>query len=580
MVQNYATVTNALEQFASAHLSLRRFKCSFFDQIDNFSTSGNSFPILYAVPNNVDFNENINTMSFRVYCVDALQKDRSNEGSILNETLLILRDLTNWIKDNVNNNLNLLNEPRVYPVNSFLVDFTTGWYMDIDLETETDINECVIPFSYNFQFSGVTCDLTYVSQYLTCQTVTACTILQNYILNVVNSHSGSTQTPTFIQNGLNTYTGGTIYNPTVNVSGGTFSNGYFTTLSGGTLYSGSTNLYDIFLTTADGNDITRVQPGANITTGGTFTNPIINLIASPSINNLTVSGTNNNNSLSATTFSAGTINSGSTNLYNIFSTTDTVTRVQPGSNITTGGTANNPTVNLVASPSINGLTISGTANVNIISATTLSAGTMISGTTNLYNIFSVRDIYSTGLTYNITTGVLTEANSTGGTITAIIPTIVSAAYSAGTITLVNSTGGTVPITGNLGYTLYANHGNLSPADGVTYFYGSQFSAVPGGAGIRNILVPKSGTVKSVYVTSSVAGTLGSSETVQFLLRLNNTTDTTITTTAVLTATTQTYSNTSLNLQVVAGDFLEMKMISPTWATNPTNITQTAVIYIE
>ena len=41
MSQQYNTVVNALEQFSANHLSLKRFKCSFFEQMDNFSTSEN-----------------------------------------------------------------------------------------------------------------------------------------------------------------------------------------------------------------------------------------------------------------------------------------------------------------------------------------------------------------------------------------------------------------------------------------------------------------------------------------------------------------------------------------------------------
>ena len=165
----------------------------------------------------------------------------------------------------------------------------------------------------------------------------------------------------------------------LNLSGGTISgNILLQTISATTIISGSTNLYNIFSTT-DNNDITRVQPGSNITTGGTGNAPTINLAASPSVNGFTASG---NTSLQ--TVSATTIISGSTNLYNIFSTTDTndITRIQPGSNITTGGTGNAPTVSLVASPSVNSLTASGNTSLQTVSATTI-----ISGSTNLYNIF-------------------------------------------------------------------------------------------------------------------------------------------------------------------------------------------------
>ena len=113
-------------------------------------------------------------MSFRVYCVDVLQKDRSNEQVILNETLLILRDLNNWFKQNNYNNLNVLNNPRAIPVNNFLTEFTTGWYIDIDVEVEGETNDCSIPFSNNFILTGITCDTQYVNQFLTCDTLLSC----------------------------------------------------------------------------------------------------------------------------------------------------------------------------------------------------------------------------------------------------------------------------------------------------------------------------------------------------------------------------------------------------------------------
>ena len=104
----------------------------------------------------------------------------------------------------------------------------------------------------------------------------------------------------------------------LNLTGGTITGNTRITgnLSAGTFISGSTNLYSIFAPL--GGEVTAVQPGSNITTGGTATVPIINLAASPSINNLTVSGTSKNNALSATTLSGGTILSGSTDLADIF----------------------------------------------------------------------------------------------------------------------------------------------------------------------------------------------------------------------------------------------------------------------
>ena len=80
-------------------------------------------------------------------------------------------------------------------------------------------------------------------------------------------------------------------------------------LSAGTFISGSTDLYNIFQAIGTDTPHTQVQPGSNITTGGTSTLPIISTVASPSFNNLSFSGTATGGALSATSITATTIQS-------------------------------------------------------------------------------------------------------------------------------------------------------------------------------------------------------------------------------------------------------------------------------
>ena len=184
-----------------------------------------------------------------------------------------------------------------------------------------------------------------------------------------------------------------------------------TTISGGTLYSGSTDLYSIFLTSGAVVP-TYIQPGTNTYTGGTATLPTVN-VSALTINTITASGSSTfTGGLSANTLSGGTILSGSTNLYSIFATIpdqNDVTRVQPGTNTYTGGTDNNPTIN-VSALTINTLIVSGSSQLASTTATsisggTISGGTLFSGSTNLYNIFQAQ------------TGVLKQKNGsvTGST---------------------------------------------------------------------------------------------------------------------------------------------------------------------
>jgi len=202
--------------------------------------------------------------------------------------------------------------------------------------------------------------------------------------------------------GTNVTVGGTATNPIVNVvASPSFSNITFsgtatggalsaTSVSATTIFSAGTNLETVInnIVSASGPH-TYVQPGSNTTTGGTATNPIVNVVDSPSFNSITYSGVSTGGSSIATNVSATTFYSGSTNLGLIINSAITAatsnltsTRVQPGTNTTTGGTADNPTVNLVDSPSVNGLTVSGTGNFT---------GVLQSGGTNVGNLF-VNDV--------------------------------------------------------------------------------------------------------------------------------------------------------------------------------------------
>jgi hypothetical protein len=126
-----------------------------------------------------------------------------------------------------------------------------------------------------------------------------------------------------------------------------------------------------------------VQPGLNITTGGTINAPIVNLAGTISLTGLTSSSIMAT-SISGTSVSATTYYSGSTPLNTILSSLGggSTTYVQPGLNITTGGTQNSPIVNLKGTIVLTGVTATS------VSGTSVSATTFYSGTTPLNSILS------------------------------------------------------------------------------------------------------------------------------------------------------------------------------------------------
>lgn len=123
--------------------------------------------------------------------------------------------------------------------------------------------------------------------------------------------------------------------------------------------------------------------------------------------------------------------------------------------------------------------------------------------------------------------------------------------------------------------IFGNNG-LSPADATTYYIGNAAISTTL-ATVGRIVIPLTGTINTCYVTFFTTGA-GSAQTSTISLRLNNTTDTTISSTTVQNAATTTFSSTSMAMAVTAGDFVNVKWVTPTWVTNPTGV-QVSVSFV-
>ena len=130
------------------------------------------------------------------------------------------------------------------------------------------------------------------------------------------------------------------------------------------------------------------------------------------------------------------------------------------------------------------------------------------------------------------------------------------------------------------YTLTIASVNVATlTDAGTLYFGANVGFVPSAtADIYRVYIPKDGTIKRAYIFGNF-NVAGSDEDWSMYIRLNNTTDTLVQTLADGT-TKRLWSNTSLNIAVVAGDYVEIKIVNPTWATNPTNGRWNGTIYIE
>lgn len=129
-----------------------------------------------------------------------------------------------------------------------------------------------------------------------------------------------------------------------------------------------------------------------------------------------------------------------------------------------------------------------------------------------------------------------------------------------------------------GYALQVQALTSSPADGQTIYFGNLPKAPTTTANISKVYIPRAGNITRAEIYC-FSGTAGTNENWSGYIRKNNTTDTLIATLGVATSERR-FSNTSLNIAVVAGDYIEIKFINPTWATNPLTTIFGGYIWIE
>ena len=129
-----------------------------------------------------------------------------------------------------------------------------------------------------------------------------------------------------------------------------------------------------------------------------------------------------------------------------------------------------------------------------------------------------------------------------------------------------------------GYSLSVQALTSSPTDAQTVYIGQLPKAPQTTAAISKIYIPKTGTITraQMYVYS---GTAGTNEAWSLYVRLNNTTDTLIQTVSAATNE-RVFSNTGLSIAVTAGDYIEIKGVQPTWATNPATTIYGGYVWIE
>lgn len=125
--------------------------------------------------------------------------------------------------------------------------------------------------------------------------------------------------------------------------------------------------------------------------------------------------------------------------------------------------------------------------------------------------------------------------------------------------------------------------NAAPADNTTYYSADTGLTLSTSATFHKKVLAYNCTLIGAEIAAYNITTNASSESSSLYLRVNNSTDITISTSVSLGGTVpvcNTYSVTGLNSNISAGDTVNLKWVTPTWATNPTGATIFVILYFK
>jgi hypothetical protein len=141
---SYQVLLNKLETFFNAHLQVKKFGGEFREQMPNFSTMDERYPLVYVVPTSEISGMNTNVFTLEVYCVDIIQKDRANINTILSDCQLILNDLYLYYTEGTDLSVTVITDPSMTPLNNFDLDYVAGWVGTFTFEVD-QYSVCAIP---------------------------------------------------------------------------------------------------------------------------------------------------------------------------------------------------------------------------------------------------------------------------------------------------------------------------------------------------------------------------------------------------------------------------------------------------
>ena len=141
---SYQSLLNEIITFYDNHIQVKKVGSDFKEQMFNFATKDEKYPIVYIVHVSSLATENTNDFVLEIYCFDIIQKDRENINVILSDCQQILYDLYTYFINSTNYAFDLVDTPTFEPLNNDLLDYAAGWVMSATFAVN-NWTDCAVP---------------------------------------------------------------------------------------------------------------------------------------------------------------------------------------------------------------------------------------------------------------------------------------------------------------------------------------------------------------------------------------------------------------------------------------------------
>ena len=142
MTYTYNQIINVFNDIADNNVYVKRFGSGEINDFEVFGPNTAEYPYLWVVPQGAIINENTINYTFRVMAFDIDNTDDSLQQEILSDTLRILIDVIKDFRYRTTNDLVLIGSPNCIPFTHRFVDYNSGWYADMVIETPLENNPC------------------------------------------------------------------------------------------------------------------------------------------------------------------------------------------------------------------------------------------------------------------------------------------------------------------------------------------------------------------------------------------------------------------------------------------------------